>query len=113
MNALCHPIECDLGSTINSALKGQHVLQTRSERRNCDKFSRLSFQKQRAHGFEENQRADDVDLEMVLERSDVNFSNILPIVGNSSVRNCWNILAALHRRLICKWLGTALVYKSS
>src|SRR5579859_331095 len=20
---------------------------------------------------------------------------------------CWNILAALHRRLICKWLGTA------
>src|SRR5579859_3656297 len=26
---------------------------------------------------------------------------------------CWNILAALHRILICKWLGTALVYKSS
>ena len=26
---------------------------------------------------------------------------------------CWNILAALHRRLICKWLGAAIVYKSS
>ena len=47
----------------------------------------MSFEKQRVHGLEENQRANDVDLEMVLERSDVDFSDILPIVGNSSVRN--------------------------
>src|ERR1700733_11573003 len=87
MNALCHPIECDLGSTIHGPLNWQHVLQTRSECRNCDKFSSLSFQKQRGHGFEENQRADDVHLEMFLERLDVNFSDILPIVGYSCVRN--------------------------
>ena len=35
------------------------------------------------------------------------------IIAKLHHTNCWNILAVLHRRLIFKWLGTSLVYKSS
>src|SRR5947207_1896071 len=88
MDTFCHPIKSDLRSAVDSSRERKRICECCTHSRDCNELTSLTFCQQGIHGFKKDHCPDDIDLKVFFEGRDIDFSDFLPIVGNSGV--CYN-----------------------